>query len=522
MTLFVFVPPPRVSALPTFELTDIPRITDAVATDGFLFLTADDAPAIAVLDENGAVVGALPTEGAPDLALEGDALWAVESGTGEAHRYDTGAGWPFSRTVFDVSPITHPGTLAVTAADVWIVGTDDGFNRFTLRLDAATGEVDQVGIDLEGTAFGTHPAHPDQIWVGDRYAQVIERWDVSDGTPSLEASVNDAFGMALRFGPDGSSIIVSRRGGVRLRDALTLELTGPAYTGTGQSPNAASFAPDGETLVIASPRIDHIVGGDLWVYDEATGDLRFRYRMPLEGFVDPYGTVFSADGDTLYVIQRGINDGPMHLTVLPGALEYADLDVAAPERARYGGRVRVDVSLGSAPTTTNTTVRLYAEPAGRPRELIATRDVSDDGAFTVSYGVTRSTTFVAEWDGDATYLPLFVSEKVRVPAVVAGSLKGFYATSGRYKLFRAGDRPVFVARVKPNHAGDLLTFELARSTSGRWRTLGRATVELSGSSVAGVRVRGLDAGSDYRMRAKFRGDNVSLPDTSSWAYFRLT
>jgi hypothetical protein len=425
--------------------------------------------------------------------------------------------------VFDVSPVTRPEMIAMTGGNLWIVGQDDTFQSFTLRLDPATEDLEEATALIDGTVLATHPAHPDVIWAGDRNAEMIERIDVSSLSPSVEASVNDGFDVDwIPISPDGSTLLAQRRFGVATRDAGTLALDQLEFRGVGRFPDTASYAPDGETVVIVSPRIDSIVGGDLWVYDADTGALRFRYRLPLEGAVDAHGTTFSADGDTLYVVQRGTDLESINLTVLPGALELAQLEVTAPETARYGATVQVGVRLRSAAGSTNRVVRVYAEPAGSPRQLIAERDAGDDGRFTVSHAVTRNTTFVAEWDGDDTYLPLFVEDQVGVPAVVTGNLQGFYGTAGRYKLYRAGDEPVYVGRVKPNHQGDPLVFELGRYTNGRWRIVGRTTLQMNAQSRAAVQIGGLATGVNYRIRARFRGDAENLADAAPWAYLRLT
>jgi hypothetical protein len=511
------------TALPTFEVPGVLGISDAVATDAYLFLTSDIADGITVIDEAGTIVGTLDTQGAPDLLVDGDDLWAVEDGSAEAHRYDTSGGWPFDRDVFDVSPVTRPEMVAMTGGNLWIVGEDDTFQPFTLRLDPATEDVDEAAAPIDGSVLATHPAHPDVIWAGERNAEMIERIDVSSLTPTVQGSVNDGFDVDwIPFSPNGASILVQRRFGVAVRNANTLALRDVEFRGVGAFPDTASYSPDGETVVIVSPRVDSIVGGDLWVYDADTGARRFRYRLPLEGPVDAHGTTFSADGDTLYVLQEDIVSGPMSLTVLPGALELAQLEVTAPETARSGATVQVGVRLRSAAGATNRVVRVYAEPAGSPRQLIAERDVGDDGRFTVSHVVSRNTTFVAEWDGDDTYLPLFVEDQVGVPAVVTGNLQGFYGTAGRYKLYRAGDEPVYVGRVKPNHQGDPLVFELGRYTNGRWRIVGRTTLQLNAQSRAAVQIGGLTTGVNYRIRARFRGDAENLADAGPWAYLRLT
>ena len=512
------------AALPTFEVPGVLGISDAVATDAYLFLTSDIADGITVIDESGTIVGTLDTQAAPDLLVDGDDLWAVEGGSAEAHRYDTSGGWPFDRDVFDVSPVTRPEMIAMTGGNLWIVGDGDTFQSFTLRLDPATEDVDEATALIDGTVLATHPTHPDVIWAGDRFAKTIELVDVSSLTPSVEASVNDGFDVDwIPLSPDGSTLLAKRRFGVATRDADTLALDQLEYRGVGRFPDTASHSPDGETVVIVSPRIDAIVGGDLWVYDADTGALRFRYRMPLEGPVDAHGTTFSADGDTLYVVQRGTDGESTNLTVLPGALALAQLEVAAPETARYGSTVKVGVRLRSAAGATNRVVRVYADPAGSlPRQLIAERNAGDDGRFTVSHVVTRNTTFVAEWDGDETYLPLFVEDQVGVPAVVTGTLQGFNGTAGRFKLYRAGDEPVYVGKVKPNHQGDPLVFELGRYSNGRWRVVGRTTLQMNAQSQAAVQIGGLATGVNYRVRARFRGDNVNLADVGPWAYLRLT
>jgi hypothetical protein len=51
-------------------------------------------------------------------------------------------------------------------------------------------------------------------------------------------------------------------------------------------------------------------------------------------------------------------------------------------------------------------VAIYAQPAGGAKKLVMKAKVNSAGVLTISYKVTKNTTFTAVFAGDAHYAPL--------------------------------------------------------------------------------------------------------------------
>jgi hypothetical protein len=115
---------------------------------------------------------------------------------------------------------------------------------------------------------------------------------------------------------------------------------------------------------------------------------------------------------TAYFASDGVHEPAWHTTFVTVTGLRTTLTVTAPATATAGKRVWVVAHLGR--TYRNRTVSIYEQPAsGGRRRLIKTGRVGVKGNFGVNYRVTRSTTFIAVFSGDAHYTSL--TAKATVP-----------------------------------------------------------------------------------------------------------
>jgi hypothetical protein len=107
-----------------------------------------------------------------------------------------------------------------------------------------------------------------------------------------------------------------------------------------------------------------------------------------------------------------------------------------------------------------------------------------------------------------------------------------YSRAGAYRLFHFHSScvssskgcVVWAAKVKPNHAGESVTFVLQRKHSGRWSSVGSLPLRLNSKSIAAVRFRYAKSliGTNFRFVARFARDSTNLGGSTKFAYFRIT
>lgn len=90
---------------------------------------------------------------------------------------------------------------------------------------------------------------------------------------------------------------------------------------------------------------------------------------------------------------------------------HTTLSLAAPGSVNSGTTVRVTVHLGK--TYNSRVVAIYAQPSGGAKKLVKSARVSSQGYLTVSYKVTKNTTFTAVFAGDAHYARVTATRTVR-------------------------------------------------------------------------------------------------------------
>jgi hypothetical protein len=187
----------------------------------------------------------------------------------------------------------------------------------------------------------------------------------------------------------------------------------------------------------------------------------------------------------------------------------------------YKRSVRVTAHLTDFADLTNKTVSIYKTPYGATKTLVKTGAVDSLGNLSAVLVLTKNTKFVAEWTGEAGWLPGQSPIKtVGVHVITSTKISGNYAISGKYKLFHLGHAVKQTGTVVPNHAGKYLTFIAQRYVSGAWRTLASASFRIrsTGSATAYITTgRGT-----FRARNVFAGDADHLGDAAPWQYFKVT
>jgi hypothetical protein len=232
---------------------------------------------------------------------------------------------------------------------------------------------------------------------------------------------------------------------------------------------------------------------------------------------------FSPDARKLFAVARGTTVGTVNFRVFdsPTAVLRAtstSLAVSAT-KVKYNGTVKLTAHLTG---TRSGTMRIYATPYGGEKTLVKSGAVNSYGNLTTSYTMKQKTTFTAEFAGTDTHAASKSSGKVvYVYALATVRMINYYGTSGKYRLYHAGDDPDALGAVKPNHAGLTLKFVAQQYWSGAWRTVASDSfpIEFDGSVYAYLMnaTRGT-----YRMRTVFAGDADHLGDMSPWVFFKVT
>jgi hypothetical protein len=197
------------------------------------------------------------------------------------------------------------------------------------------------------------------------------------------------------------------------------------------------------------------------------------------------------------------------------------LHIAASRSIVVTGRqVRLTAHLG--PTWTNRAVTIYALPYDRVRKAITTGDVDPtSGDRSATYRMSRRTRFTARFAGDDKYAPAAVYVIVRARAVLNERLRGSYATSGAYHLYRAGRSPELDARLWPNQYHVCLYFRAQYYSNRAWHyaSLSPCVRTAADGRAAALLNNALQL--PYRLRAEWRGNTVALANHGPWLHLRF-
>lgn len=401
---------------------------------------------------------------------------------------------------------------------------------------ASTSFPDAVAIDANGdVAAGTANG---QTAVPDIY---VYQQDASTpaNTYNLNSSGDNLAAAGLAWAPDGSQLFAVMSyyddiGGTTTYSlqvlpypALTqpaLGLSGPStaqigkpVTLTGSLSIAGSAAPAGTTITISRSKAGSTTVKDFTVTTAADGSFGLTDTPPGTGTY-----TYSADYGGSATVAPATASQTVTVTGKPTSLSLT----ASPATATYEPAVKVTAHLGA--TSTNRTVSIYAETSGSTaKKLLTTGKVNSSGDLTVSYRAAHSTTFTADFAGDAEYAPATATSAVSVRASVSETLSGNSGSKrigGKtYLVFHQNKTLDVHATVAPDKAGECVKFALAFYYRGAWHAQLSSCGTLSKSSKLTIRVslKDVPLGYRYRIRADYLpgSDTSNLGNDSAWAYF---
>jgi hypothetical protein len=243
-----------------------------------------------------------------------------------------------------------------------------------------------------------------------------------------------------------------------------------------------------------------------------------------------YGTPpafeFDAAADETYyfmvgTLQPQFGDGGLSFSFSARGFSNISLDVSR-NRIVYGRSVRLSGHVTAISDPAGDTVSIYRRTSkGAPRTLVDTAFLDQDGNFSLTLKPDRTFLYEAEWAGDELSLAVVSGKKsVGVQVRLTGRLYRFDHTSGRYKIYRPGTAPLYVATLAPVHRSEIY-FKLQVMRSGSWRAYASAAFVPDADGVVGVVLRGLTRGTPYRIRAKFPSDGDHVGATTSWSYLKI-
>ncbi len=192
----------------------------------------------------------------------------------------------------------------------------------------------------------------------------------------------------------------------------------------------------------------------------------------------------------------------------------------------YGATVALTAHLGT--TYRNRTVEIWADPYGadQARTLVKKGTVNGSGNLSVSYKLTRNTTFSAVFTGDTRYAARTVTSAVKTKVAVSTAVAKHYKVAASYYYVRKTVNPTFTTTMTPYPGRtERLTFE--KYSGGKWvawktgtyklSSAGKYTFTLTGTHTTGVK---------YRVRAAYltgtSGDSANYSTYGSWKYFTFT
>jgi hypothetical protein len=192
----------------------------------------------------------------------------------------------------------------------------------------------------------------------------------------------------------------------------------------------------------------------------------------------------------------------------------------------YGTTVGMTAHLGG--TYQNRTVEIWADPYGsdQARRLLKKGTVDGSGNLSVTFKLTRNTTFSAVFAGDSRYAARTVTSVVKSQVAVSTTVAKHYKLSKSYYYVRRTTNPTFTTTMTP-YPGRKERLTLERYSGGKWvawksgtyklSSAGKYTYTLTGTHTTGVK---------YRVRASYltgtSGDSANYSTYGSWRYFTFT
>jgi hypothetical protein len=185
-------------------------------------------------------------------------------------------------------------------------------------------------------------------------------------------------------------------------------------------------------------------------------------------------------------------------------------------KVKYGSAVTLTAHLG--PGTTSRDVHIDAQPDGEAVGTLVSGTVDGSGNLTVKTIPLKTTHYTVVFDGDARTAPTTsASLKVNVQMILGAKLSRHYRVSGGVHFYHAGVIAKYKLKAIPNLAGWAAKFTLERRKGSKWVFVDEKTYPLNSSSVFVIRIGGMKAGQEYRVRASIRSDTAYSGAKTPWS-----
>lgn len=224
-------------------------------------------------------------------------------------------------------------------------------------------------------------------------------------------------------------------------------------------------------------------------------------------------------GKTTFLVQDS-TFSQTQVTVYVSRLATALSITSSRKIVRNGRTVRVTAHLGSP--TTNRTLTIYAQPYLRDRKAIASGMVDATSSnLSTTYRMYRRTRFIVRFGGDAKYRPASRYVVVLARAVIREHLRGYFTTSGAYRIYHAGDSPELDARMFPNQYHVCLYFRAQYYSGGAWHNASLSPCVRTDAEGRAAALLNNALALPYRLRAEWRGNITAVAAHGPWLRLRF-
>ncbi|BBH65878.1 hypothetical protein ACTI_25630 [Actinoplanes sp. OR16] len=462
--------------------------------DLFLYDISGATPALVAQTQTGYVSG----HTAVGFTADGYDIFV----TGYNGVYETSAGTLSGGTTIS----TDAGADVESSAASWVaVGMNPSAERTDLRLFPPTGET-VPSREFDFPISGAAPVLTDLAW--------------EPGADRLFAITTDAAGAQSLWTIDKASVIPAPPAPVQTATSITLKA--PATAGRGSGINVtgtlAGGLPMGTPVKVVRTDAETPAGVTVKASDtNASGAFSFLDFPQAGGTI---GYTVSYAGDATHKASSAKVSVSVAKTT-PALTLNRNGTVNA-----YNATVTMTARLGA--TYKNRTVEIWADPYGadQAKRLLKKGTVNGSGDLSVSFKLTRDTTFSAVFAGDTRYAARTVTSTLRTKVAVSTAVTKHYKVKKSYYYVRKRTNPKFTTTMTayPNRKQQLV-FE--KFSGGKWvawksgtyklSTAGKYTYTLTGTHSTGVK---------YRVRAVYvtgtSGDSANYTTYGSWRYFRFT
>lgn len=476
---------------------------------------------IVVLDFDGNIVTTIGgQQGAHGMALDSSTgtLYVALQSASSISRIDTATLTEISR--FATTGMSGPRSVALAGGRVWFDYNCGGPGG------VGSAGLDGSGVEAEGgvdcVTFATSPGDSDLLVAGRVRTSSVHVYDVSSGALVETASATGPGGATdirdIALTPDASELLVASAEPNAVTSFLVFDFTLAHSFATGPYPVAVAATADGAFVAAGAEAASDL---DIFVFRADETPVRSWDVGGSSNLLSDRGLAFSANGQRLFAVTHTPTGSLVFRTTASPTAAPTPTSVTlvtSKSRIKFGRSITLSAHLSGATGP----VSFYAKPVGGTKTLIASRTVNGSGNASLDVKPYGKTTYTAHFAGDDTAAPSASSGKtVTVEPRVTVTLRGFYGTSGKYKLYHYPRDPFVVGTVAPNHAGMMVKFVAQRYSGGAWVFGTKKKVQISSDGKARAYLRNTIK-EEYRVRVIFPGDDDHLASKSPWAYLRVT